>query len=56
MDFAYADPPYLGCGALYKEHHSNAMDWNDPPSNQHSVKRLSNPRGALETHDGLATY
>jgi hypothetical protein len=28
MKFAYADPPYLGCGSLYKEHHPDAYDWD----------------------------
>lgn len=30
MKFAYADPPYLGCGKLYAAHHPDALDWNDP--------------------------
>jgi hypothetical protein len=30
MRFAYADPPYLGCGKLYDEHHQNARDWVKP--------------------------
>ncbi len=30
MRFAYADPPYLGCGKLYAEHHPHALDWDDP--------------------------
>src|SRR5271165_160051 len=29
MRFAYADPPYLGCGKLYPEH-PDARDWDDP--------------------------
>jgi hypothetical protein len=29
MRFAYADPPYLGCGALYKDDHPDAYDWDD---------------------------
>lgn len=37
MKFAYADPPYLGCGAkLYGVHHERAGDWD-----------------RLETHAGL---
>lgn len=29
--FAYADPPYLGCGkALYSAHHPEAAVWDDP--------------------------
>lgn len=28
MRFAYADPPYLGCGAkIYGVHHEQAADW-----------------------------
>ena len=30
MRFAYADPPYLGCGKLYVSHHPDARDWDDP--------------------------
>lgn len=29
MRFAYADPPYLGCGSKYAPFHPQAMDWND---------------------------
>jgi hypothetical protein len=29
MKIAYADPPYLGCASLYKEH-PNADVWDDP--------------------------
>lgn len=40
MRFAYADPPYLGCGAkLYAPFHPDAADWDDP-----------------ETHHELVTY
>ncbi len=30
MKFAYADPPYLGCGKLYAKHHIDAFDCDDP--------------------------
>lgn len=31
MKFAYADPPYLGCGKrLYSKHHPEAAVWDDP--------------------------
>jgi hypothetical protein len=42
MRFAYADPPYLGCGALYKEHHPDAMDWNDIWAHEDLIKTLEN--------------
>ena len=41
MRFAFADPPYLGCGALYKEHHDEAMSWNDPETHRALIKRLA---------------
>lgn len=41
MRFAYADPPYLGCGAShYGEHHPNAADWDDPATHRQLVGRL----------------
>ncbi len=40
MKFAYADPPYLGCGALYKKHHADALDWNDPEIHRRLILRL----------------
>ena len=30
MNFAYADPPYLGCGRLYAQSHPDALIWDDP--------------------------
>lgn len=41
MKIAYADPPYLGCGKLYKEHHSQAMEWDDPERHRVLLKQLS---------------
>jgi hypothetical protein len=38
--FAFADPPYLGCGALYKEHHAEAMRWDDPETHRALVERM----------------
>ncbi len=38
MKFAYADPPYLGCGKLYAEHHFDARAWD----NQETHRRLVN--------------
>lgn len=40
MTFAYADPPYLGCGALYDEHHPDARDWDDPETHRRLIGRL----------------
>ena len=33
MRFAYADPPYLGCGKLYPEH-PDALRWDDAESHR----------------------
>jgi hypothetical protein len=41
MKFAYADPPYLGCGARYDEHHAEARVWDDPETHRRLIKRLS---------------
>lgn len=38
--FAYADPPYLGCGALYAAHHPDALDWDDWQTHLSLIKRL----------------
>jgi hypothetical protein len=40
MRFAFADPPYLGCGALYKEHHAEALAWDDPAEHYRLIQRL----------------
>lgn len=41
MRFAYADPPYLGCGAKhYAAHHPAAADWDDPETHRALVLRL----------------
>ena len=40
MKFAYADPPYLGCGARYKEHHSEWAKWNEIDTHAELIKRL----------------
>jgi hypothetical protein len=49
VKFAYADPPYLGCGARYDEHHPNARDWNEPETHRRLVERLND-----EYSDGWA--
>ena len=41
MRFAYADPPYLGCGKLYAKHHPEAMVWDDPEMHRRLIERLS---------------
>jgi len=41
MKFAYADPPYLGCGRLYKKHHEEAMIWNDPLTHLGLIETLN---------------
>jgi hypothetical protein len=38
--FAFADPPYLGCGALYAAHHAEARVWDDPETHRDLVARL----------------
>ena len=38
MRFAIADPPYLGCGALYD--HADATDCNDPAWHAQLIDRL----------------
>ena len=41
MRFAYADPPYLGCGHLYAKHHPEARAWDDPETHRRLIARLS---------------
>lgn len=41
MRFAYADPPYFGCGAShYGEHHPEAARWDDPQTHLDLIARL----------------
>lgn len=50
MRFAYADPPYLGCGKkLYGDRHERAADWDDPETHRALIDRLCN-----EFQDGWA--
>lgn len=50
MKFAYADPPYLGCGAShYGEHHPDAADWDDKETHYALIRRLND-----EYEDGWA--
>lgn len=40
--FAYADPPYLGCGRkLYGEHHAAAADWDDKATHLALIARMT---------------
>ena len=53
MRFAYADPPYLGCGRLYLKNHPDALVWDDPETHRALIQRLSDdyPDGwALSLH------
>jgi hypothetical protein len=49
MRFAYADPPYLGCGKLYAKHHADAQDWDRPFTHQRLIEQL-----CFEFADGWA--
>jgi hypothetical protein len=41
MTFAFADPPYLGCGAkLYGDHHEDAADFDDPDTHWRLINEL----------------
>lgn len=40
MKFAYADPPYLGCGKLYDAHHANSREYDDPEAHRRLIQRL----------------
>lgn len=40
MRFAYADPPYLGCGHLYAKHHPEALAWDGPEEHRRLIERL----------------
>lgn len=40
MKFAYADPPYLGCGKLYADRSSMAGDCDDPEWHRNLIEQL----------------
>ena len=40
LRFTYADPPYLGCGKLYAEHHPDALVWDDPERHRQLIEQL----------------
>ena len=42
MKFAYADPPYLGCGKLYVKDHPDALAWDDPQTHLNLLDKLVN--------------
>jgi len=51
MRFAYADPPYLGCGKLYKKHHDQAQIWDSIEAHQQLIQQLAEYDGwAMSLH------
>ena len=40
MKFAYADPPYLGCGKLYAKNHPDAKAWDELPTHAALIQEL----------------
>lgn len=40
MKFAYADPPYFGCGRRYYSHHPDAAAWDAQATHVELVERL----------------
>lgn len=40
MRFAYADPPYLGCGRLYADRHPDALAWDRLETHAALIERL----------------
>lgn len=40
MRFAYADPPYLGCGKKHYSDHPDAGDYDDPEKHRELIERL----------------
>ncbi len=40
MKVAYADPPYLGCCAMYQHEHGDGGCWNDVETHQQLIARL----------------
>lgn len=53
MRFAYADPPYLGCGRKFYSDHPDAASWDDPETHRQLIERLETdyPDGwALSCH------
>ncbi len=53
MRFAYADPPYLGCGKkLYGDRHEQAADWDDPERHRQLRSKEDEERCAVIIADG----
>lgn len=50
MMIDYADPPYLGCGKLYAEHHPDALDWDDPRIHESLVEKLQDEADGWVLH------
>jgi hypothetical protein len=42
MRFAYADPPYLGCGKFYAKRHPDALVWDHEATHADLLLRLKN--------------
>jgi len=40
MKCAYADPPYLGCGKLFKKQHAEAHIWDNPETHRLLIQQL----------------
>lgn len=40
MQFAFADPPYLGCGKLYDAQHEQSRHYDEPKSHHILIARL----------------
>ena len=61
MKLGYADPPYLGCGKLYADHHPNAFLWDDGMEHAKLVARLNDEFDGWAIHlsatpDSIALY
>ena len=41
MRFAYADPPYFGCGARYKDNHAEWAKWNTIEAHADLINHLA---------------
>lgn len=40
LRFAYADPPYLGCGRKFYSDHPGGAEWDDPTTHEALITRL----------------
>jgi hypothetical protein len=40
VNFAYADPPYLGCCSLYQHFHPDGRCWDDAETHRLLIERL----------------